>query len=59
MTSCDIDVPIMDDFRNEMDETFSILLSSSDPSACEVVEDNITVTILDDGRLPDVKCIHN
>ena len=52
VTTCDdIVFTILDDFNNEMDETFNILLTSSDTDACQVVNDNVTVTIMDDGRI--------
>ena len=52
VTTCDdIVFTILDDFNNEMDETFNILLTSSDTDACQVVNDNVTVTIMDDGKL--------
>ena len=34
----------------ELDEYFSILLSSNDLSACQIQDDNITATIVDDGK---------
>ena len=38
----------------ELNEYFSILLSTNDASACQIQDDNITVTIVDDGK----KIIH-
>ena len=52
VTTCDdIIFTIMDDFNNEMEETFNILLTSSDPDVCQVVNNNVTVTIMDDGKI--------
>ena len=48
-TFCEFHIDIVDDFNAEMDESFNILLRSSDTSACRVDDDNITVTIIDDG----------
>ena len=49
-TTCDIEVEIIDDFMPEMNEYFSLLLKPLDPEACSVGDDNITITIIDDGK---------
>ena len=47
---CDIFIPILDDFMDEVVESFNILLTNVDSDACEIQETNITVTIIDDGK---------
>ena len=48
--SCQFCITIRDDNVAELDEYFSILLNSNDPSACQIQDDNITATIIDDGK---------
>ena len=49
VTECDFTIEILDDYTAEMDEYFSIILTSSDPTRCSISNDNITVRIIDDG----------
>ena len=50
VSACDIVIPILDDFMDEVDESFNILLTNDDSDACEIQDTNITVTIIDDGK---------
>ena len=50
VTTCDFSVPILDDAYGEEEEVFNILLSSFDPNACSIQNNNISVTIIDDGK---------
>ena len=50
VTTCDFSVPILDDFNGEEEEVFNIILTSRDPNACTVQNNNISVTIMDDGK---------
>ena len=51
-TFCEYHIEIVDDFEVEMDEYFSILLESRDPSACVITnaDVNTTISIKDDGE---------
>ena len=49
-TFCEFCITIQDNMDAELDEYFSILLNSNTPSACQVQNDNITATIVDDGK---------
>ena len=49
VSSCDIIIPILDDFADELNESFNIILTNTDSDACAIQDTNITVTIIDDG----------
>ena len=46
---CDFHLEIIDDFTAELDESFNVILESSDPR-CAIVDNNITFYIIDDGQ---------
>ena len=46
---CEYNIVILDDMVIEDDESFNIILESDDPSRCIILQENIAITIRDDG----------